>query len=923
VEGLTVSVLKGDSTPDTQAGSHPATFHAHLDLETESGADRLRDLDFALPPSFLLNPEVIDECDAAEFATPRTSPYEASASGESCSNATQLGFVTVHTGSATRTFGLFNLVPPFGAVASIGAAPFGIPLRFDVHLSEPDNLSLDLSDLPESLDPRSLDLTIWGAPWEGTGPVHSGEPIPASGHNPLRGNCLNEQTGGSYANCMVFDGTPAPGALVKSYLTLPTTPCGTSPTFTAAATSWSGAQSTDTATIPALEKCNKPLTTPKLQLMTDNAAARTGLAINLTVNDGGGTLNPGGIARPALNTLVASLPEGLTVNPSLGAGLGTCTEADFARETSGSEPGAGCPNDSKIGTVALEGALGLAEPVLGSIYLATPYQNPYDSLLGVYMLARNPRRGIMVKSRGHLEPDPHTGQLVGTFEQLPRLLYTHFNLTLREGQRSTFISPSTCGSYLTDVQFSSWASPAIFHEPSVFLINHGVDGGPCPTGDLPPFAPSLLAGSLNPTAAVKTPFDLRMTRTDADQEITSYSATLPPGLLASISGIPFCSDAAIDAARARTGLHGGQEELEKPSCPAASLIGHTTAGYGVGGTLAWAPGSLYLAGPYHGSPISTVAIDSALIGPFDLGVVVVRSAIRVDPRTSQVSIDSTGSDPIPHILRGIPLHLRDIRVHVDRPDFTINPTSCDPSQVVSQLTGAGADLFSPADDPIATSTDRYQLLNCSLLPFKPKLKFRFTSGFKRRAFPSLRTEYRAGAGEANLHFVAVTLPRTEFIAQEHLRNICTKAQFAAEACPANSVYGNVRVFTPLLEEPLEGLVYLRSSSSAGLPDMVFALRARGGIHIEVVGKIDSVHESLRATFTDLPDAPVSRVVMSLYGGKQGLIQNEKNICNFPQFANGRMIGQNNLGEAIKPHLETRCPKAAKSKRALQGRKGGR
>ena len=132
----------------------------------------------------------------------------------------------------------------------------------------------------------------------------------------------------------------------------------------------------------------------------------------------------------------------------------------------------------------------------------------------------------------------------------------------------------------------------------------------------------------------------------------------------------------------------------------------------------------------------------------------------------------------------------------------------------------------------------------------------------------------------------------------------------------------MRVFTPLLEEPLEGLVYLRSSSNGGLPDMVFALKARGGLHIEVVGKIDSVHESLRATFTGLPDAPVSRVVMSLFGGKQGLIQNEKNICNFPQFANGRMIGQNNLGEAIKHSVEAKCPKK-KSTRATHTHGGNR
>ncbi len=200
--------------------------------------------------------------------------------------------------------------------------------------------------------------------------------------------------------------------------------------------------------------------------------------------------NPGGIARPAIKHAIASLPEGLTINPSLGAGLGTCTEAQFARETAGSTPGAGCPNNSKIGTVEVEGALGLAEPLQGSIYLATPYENPFGTLLGLYMVARNARRGLIVKSLGHLEPDPKTGRLVATFDELPRLLYTHFSLTLREGQRSTLVSPVTCGPYITDMAVASWAEPAVFaHQTSAFAINHGLGGGPCPGGALPPFAP--------------------------------------------------------------------------------------------------------------------------------------------------------------------------------------------------------------------------------------------------------------------------------------------------------------------------------------------------------------------------------------------------------------------------------------------------
>jgi hypothetical protein len=908
---FTVAAKKANGSAETRAGAHPYSLEAGFALDTEAGAQRLRDLTVQMPPGMLINPTAVAECSEAAFHKARSSSKPGSLSGESCPDSSQVGVIEVNVGGTVRYFGLFNLVSPFGRAAAIGASPFGTPVVFTVQVREGDSgLDLRLAGLPQSLDLRSLHLTIWGTPWWGNAK-------PSETHDPQRGNCLNEETGGSLAStCQVLGpGVQEPESLIKSYITLPTTPCATPPAFQAEATSWQGAQAQATAAIAALINCNKSLSTLTVQLMTDSAASRTGLAFNLDVNDGGGILNPGGIARPAIKTAISSLPEGLTVNPSLGAGLGTCAEADFARETAASEPGTGCPNASKIGTVTVEGALGLAEPLQGSVYLATPYHNPYGSLLSVYMLARSARRGIIVRSRGHLDPDPHSGRILGTFDELPRLLYTHFTLTLREGQRSTLVSPATCGPYISDLQIASWAEPTTFrHETSAFSINHGLSGGACPPGGLAPFAPGLLAGSLNPTAGAHTPFSLRMTRTDADQEITSYSATLPPGLLADLRGIPICPDAAIDAARARTGIHGAQEELDAPSCPAASEIGHTLAGYGVGGTLAWAPGALYLAGPYHGAPISTVAIDSALIGPFDLGVVVVRSAIRVDPLTTQVSIDSAGSDPIPHIIRGIPLHLRDIRVHVDRPDFTRNPTSCNPTQVLSTLTGAAADLFSPADDSTATSTQRYQVLNCTVLPFRPKLKFRFTSGFKRRAFPSLRTELRTNPGEANLHFVSVTLPRTEFIAQEHLRNFCTKAQFAAGACPPDSVYGRARAFTPLLDEPLEGPVYLRSSSGGGLPNMVFALSGRGGVRTEVVGKIDSVHESLRATFTDLPDAPVSKFVMTLYGGKKGLIQNEKNICTFPQFANARLIGQNNTGEAIKPHLETRCPKK-KSKRA--------
>ncbi len=903
LEAFNVSAPKADGTPDTLAGTHPAALKAHLDIDTEAGAQDLRDLTFGLPPGFLINPTVVDECSAAAFGKPRVSPYEASASGESCPNSTQVGVATVQTGSSTRTFGLFSLVPPFGAAAAIGASPFGVPLRFDVHLHEPDNLALDLTGLSQSLDLRAVDLTIWGTPWQGSG---------VTDHDPQRGNCLDEVTGGSHGECLVFGAAPAPDALIKTYLTLPTTPCGSPLSFAAASSSWQGVQAQAAATTPALTACNKALTTPKVQLMTEAASARTGLAFNLAVNDGGGILNPGGIARPAVKTAIVSLPAGLTINPSLGAGLGVCSVADFARESAGSEPGAGCANNSKIGTVTLDGVLGLAEPLRGSVYLAKPYESPSGSLLAVYILARSPRRGLIVKSRGKIEPDPASGRLVASFDNLPRLLYTHFSLSLREGQRSTLISPPACGTYVGEMRVSSWAEPDTFTATSsVFLITRG-DIGPCPGAGAAPFHPGLVAGSINPTAAARTPFYLRMTRTDGEQEITSYSATFPPGLLAKIAGVGECSDAAIAAAKARTGPRGGAEELAQPSCPASSLIGHTQAGYGVGGVLAWAPGNLYLAGPYHGAPLSVVAIDAALIGPFDLGVVVVRSAIRIDPRTAQASIDAAGSDPIPHILKGIPLHLRDIRVSVDRPDFTRNPTSCDRMAVASTLTGSGADPFSSGDDSRATSSQRFQLLNCTLLGFRPALSLRLSGATRHGGYPSLRATYAPRPRDANLSGVSVTMPPSVFLAQEHIDTVCTRVQFARDACPAGSIYGHARAITPLMDEALEGPVYLRSSRTA-VPDLVADLKGRG-IEIEVPGRIDSSRGGIRANFEGLPDAPVTKFVLTLPGGKLGLVQNGESLCARTQRANARFVAQSNETAVGHPKLIVKCKKKKKGKR---------
>jgi hypothetical protein len=520
---------------------------------------------------------------------------------------------------------------------------------------------------------------------------------------------------------------------------------------------------------------------------------------------------------------------------------------------------------------------------------------------------------VLVRLAGKVIPNPETGQLVTTFDGLPQLPYSSFNVHFRDGQRTPLATPATCGSYSSEVLLSPWlepASQAVF--PSAMELETGIGGGACPTG-VPPFHPRSTAGTMNRSAGAYTPYYLHITRTDAEQEITSYSATLPPGLLGKLKGLPYCPEAAIEEAKRNSGFG----ELRNPSCPAASSIGHTVSGYGLSSVLAYAPGGLYLAGPYHGAPLSIVAIDSATVGPFDLGVIVVRSAIRIDPRTAQVVIDSVGSDPIPHIVGGIPLHLRDIRVYIDRPNFTLNPTSCKRYNAEASLTGSGASFASPNDDPTASAGTPFQVSNCSALDFVPRFNLFLTGGTHRGDFPALKAVVKPRPGHANIAKAVVTMPPSVFLAQEHIGTVCTRVQFAAKKCPEASLYGHAKAITPLLGQPLEGPVYLRSSDNT-LPDVVADLSG-AGVRIEVDGRIDNAGSRMRATFEDLPDAPVKSFTMNLKGGKKGILVVSDDLCTAKAHAEAQMTAQNNHLLVLRPRPQSRCTRAETKEAEEKGR----
>ncbi len=896
VSEFTAGARVEGGAPATVAGSHPVVLDLTVGLEDSGGpGGDLRNLELELPPGLLENPTAVPVCSQADFATPRSSPWEESLAGESCPDNTQVGTLTVtssYRGGETRTFGLFNLAPPPGAPSQIAANLYGAALIFVPRIRQAEGdygLTLRARNISQLLSLTSLRLSIWGTPWSVL-------------HDAQRGNCLNEaEPDFGWAKCSV--GRPAKNP-ARAYLTLPTS-CEGQLRFVARADSWQGEAAEVPASSPALQGCESLSFAPEARaaLINPRASSPSGYRFEINVDTQGVTA-PALRAPAPVRRAVVELPEGVTINPSVGSGLGVCGPEQYAAETPTSPPGAGCPNESKIGDFTVSSPL-VAGAFEGSIFLAAPYRNPTGGLLAVYLVAKNAQRGFLVKVVGALAADPASGRLTATFDGLPQLPYSQLVFSFREGQRSPLATPPGCGQYSTEAALSPWADPNRVRSSSLPLqIAAGIGGEPCPAA-APPFDPGVQGGSLNSQAGAYSPFYLRLSRKDGEAEITSYSATFPPGLLGKLAGIPFCGDAAIAAAASRSGL----EERDAPSCPEASRIGRTYSGFGVGPVLSYAPGGLYLAGPYHGAQVSVVAIDSALVGPFDLGTIVIRSAIRIDATTAQASIDTGGSDPIPHIVKGIPIHLRDVRVYIDRPQFTVNPTSCDPEAMTSTLSGSAAALGRPDLRSLATATARFQAFNCGALGFRPRISLRMRGPVRRAKRPSLRVVVRPRPGDANIGAATVTLPPTIFLNQAHVRGVCTRPQLAADRCPPTSAYGEAAAYTPLLERPLTGKAYLVSSDNL-LPDLVFALRGQG-FAVNLAGRVDAVRGRLRATYAAVPDAPVTKFVARMFGSRRGILENGGNLCAAPQPVRARFLGHSNAGWVSRPALRASCKRGSR------------
>jgi hypothetical protein len=597
------------------------------------------------------------------------------------------------------------------------------------------------------------------------------------------------------------------------------------------------------------------------------------------------------IANSYLKVAKVTLPEGMGINPSASNGLVSCSDEQFHYHTNIPVE---CPAASRIGSVEVQTPSLPANSLFGDVYVGAPLKNGPGAFqtgeqFRIFIHAFSTRYGVNVRLEGKVTPNATTGQLTAVVAENPQATFRNFRLHFFGGDKGILTSPPTCGPNTTTTEFTPWSENADNNKPTTNTALTSVPGGgACPTSlGARKFAPSYTAKSDSTAAGKYSPFRVVIGRTDGQQELKVVNVTLPKGLVGRLAGIPYCGEAELAAAAASA----GRTQLAKPSCPGESGIGQVTTLSGSGNAPLSLPGTAYLAGPYKGAPLSMAIVTPAVSGPFDLGTVVVRVALNVNPMTAQIN---AVSDPIPNVFGGVKLDIRSIDVNVNRHNFMTNPTNCAAGAVAGTINGGGSNPASSAAWSSYAVSAPFQATGCSKLAFKPSFNARITGGTTRAKNPKIRVVVKARKGDANLARTSLNLPHSLFLDQGHIKTVCTRVQLAAKACPKNSIYGQAEASSPLLKKKLKGPVYLVSSKHT-LPDLLADLN--GQINIQLDGVISSKHGGLKTVFNNTPDVPLKTFVLNMQGGDKSLLQNSANLCKSPQLAILNMKGQN--GKVVK------------------------
>ena len=918
IEDWRLTPEEAGGATDTQAGSHPFQLTNVTTLNTQTAdkenPDRPRSVGLAkeisgeLPPGLLGNPSPFTQCTDAQFSNVTEEPVSGLLLNE-CPNEAAVGVASLTfnnpfgTGFATTDVPLFNMTPRHGEPARFGFKALGIVSAFldaKVRTGGDYGVTITSSDITQAAYLLGVRLTFWGVP---------GDPR----HDEQRGwSCLYRLGG-----CPTTTNQESP-----PFLVMPTS-CGAPFSATVHAASWGSssipAEEAEpvTYTLPeGIAGCNHLPFEPSLKITPDGTAASTpsGLSADVHVPQAS-VLQPHGLAEAAVKDITVALPEGMRLNPAGADGLEACSEAQVALQ---SAEEASCPNASKIASVAIKTPL-LPNALEGFVYLASPQnfagppqENPFSSLIAMYLVAKDPVSGVLVKLPGQVSLT-ETGQVTASFKDNPELPFEDAELKFFGGDRAPLATPAHCGSYTTSAVFAPWSgNDAVNASADPFKIESGTNGSPCASPLV--FAPSLAAGTTNINAGSFTPLSTTISRPDGNQDIQSVVLHMPAGVSGLLAGVVLCPEAQANAG----------------TCGPGSLIGETVVSVGLGGDpFSVTGGKVYLTEKYGSAPFGLSIVNPAKAGPFDLGKVVVRARVDVDPTTAAltVSTDPSGAHAIPQYLRGIPLQIKHVNVTVNRPGFTFNPTSCSPMAVTGSI-GSAEGATAPVSYP-------FQVTNCASLKFTPKISVTTAAKTSKVNGSSLhfKIAYPKGAMGSQSWFneAKFDLPKQLPARLTTIQKACLASVFEANpsACPAASRIGHAVVHTQVLPVPLEGPVYFVSHGGAKFPDAVLVLKGYG-VSVNLVGETFISKTGLTsATFRDAPDVPFESIEVTIPSGPFSEFG-----ANLPAKAKGSFCGQKLImptffkaqnGLQIKQTTKlavTGCPKAKKKHHARRhkGRK---
>jgi hypothetical protein len=619
---------------------------------------------------------------------------------------------------------------------------------------------------------------------------------------------------------------------------------------------------------PPVVGCNLLRFAPSMQTRPETTRANTptGLDVDVKVPQSTGVDT---LATPPLRDVVVNFPAGMAVNPAAANGLAACslTQAGVSSEGTPNTAGPVCPEASKVGSVELETPT-LAGVLHGSVYLAKQTENPFGSLLALYMVIDDPATGLLVKLPGRVQANPVSGQLTASFEGLPQLPASEVRVHLFGGPTAALRTPSTCGTYTVTSQLTPWSAPDSGPPAELansFSVTEGANGAPCTTSESQqPYHPSMVAGTGSNQAGSYSPFSFTLSREDSEQTFGGVSITLPPGLLGAISSLTPCPE----------------PQASQGTCGPESQIGEVSAAVGVGSDPYWVTGGkAYLSGPYQNAPFGLSIIVPTTAGPYTLtgndgeGRELIRARININPATAQVTVTTTS--PLPTILEGIPLEIKTIHVEVNHPKFILNPTSCEPMSITGTTTSSQG-----ATSPLA---HHYEAANCATLPFKPSFTATSKAKHTRRYGAYLQINVKAKPGEANIKSVLVQLPQILPSRTETLKQACPQQQYETNpaGCPAGSIVGTATATTPILPVALTGPAIFVSHGGAAFPDLDIVLQG-DNITVTLTGNTNITKhkkaETTTSNFKTLPDVPINTFQLTLPPGPHSALTATNNLC---------------------------------------------